>query len=120
MRILRDLKVRLPTICCTSMPALAGTAEQPVETVGPGTMLGIGLFLVVAALIVVSVACKLLVFLGLVPKSKAGPLHRTILWLANVVGEVRLTEGRRDRGGGRSASAGGGGSSGGGGALGDY
>ena len=92
-----------------------------METVGVGTMLGIGLFLLVAALIVVSFVCKLLVVFGLVPMKKTSRLRRTILWLTNVAGEVRVTRGRRDKGGGRASSAGGGGgSSGGGGASGDY
>lgn len=120
MPVARDVSIHLSTICCTGMPALAATAEQPVETVGVGTMFGIGLFLAVAALIVVSLACKILVVFGLVPRRKASRLRRTILWLANVVGEVRVTPGRRDKGGGRSSSASGGGSSGGGGASGDY
>lgn len=120
MHIARAVIVHLAATFGPVMPALARTAEQPVETVGFGTMLGIGLFLAVAALIVVSFACKLLVVFGLVPKRKANPLRRTILWLANVVGEVSVAPGRRDKGGGRSASAGGGGSSGGGGASGDY
>ena len=104
-----------------TLPALAQAAEQPMETVGIGTMLGIGLFLAVAALIVVSFVFKLFVVFGLVPKKKSSRLRRTILWLANVAGEVRVTQGRRDKGGDRSSSAGGGGgSSGGGGASGDY
>ena len=113
--------VRVAGVFVASVPAAAlvvslahaqQAAEQPVETVGTGTMLGIGLFLLVAALIVVSFACKLLVVFGLVPKKKSSRLRRTILWLANVAGDVRITRGRNDRGGGRSASSGGGGSSG--------
>lgn len=116
------LAASLQASVLTALPAHAQTAaEQPVETVGMGTMLGIGLFLLVAALIVVSFACKLLVVFGLVPKKKTSRLRRTILWLANAVGGVRMTPGKNGGGGGRSSSAGGGGgSSGGGGASGDY
>lgn len=121
MRIVRGAIAGLSTNCLSVLPALAQTSEQPVETVGIGTMLGIGLFLLVAALIVVSFVCKLLVVVGFVPKRKKSRLRRAILWLANVAGEVRVTLGKNDRGGGRSSSAsGGGGSSGGGGASGDY
>ncbi len=64
----------------------------------------------------------LLVVFGLVPKKKkTSRLRRTILWLANVAGDVRVTPGKDGGGSGRSSSAGGGGgSSGGGGASGDY
>ncbi len=103
-----------------TLPAIAQAEEQPMETVGIGTMLGIGLFLAVAALIVVSFVCKLLVVVGFIPKRKKSRLRRTILWLANVAGEVRTTPGKSGKGGGRASSAGGGGSSGGGGASGDY
>ena len=45
-------------------------ADAPVETVGPGTTIGIAFFLAVAVLIVVSFLFKLLVFAGLVPSNK--------------------------------------------------
>ncbi len=121
MRIARNAVAGLSATCLSALPALAGTAEAPMETVGLGTMLGIGLFMAVAALIVVSFVCKLLVVFGLVPKKKTSRLRRTILWLANVAGDVRVTPGKDGGGSGRSSSAGGGGgSSGGGGASGDY
>lgn len=122
MRVAVVFVASLSASVATALPAYAqAAAEEPVETVGLGTMLGIGLFLLVAAIIVVSFACKLLVVFGLVPKKKTSRLRRTILWLANVAGEVRVTPGRNDRGGGRSSSgSGGGGSSGGGGASGNY
>lgn len=74
-------------------------ADAPVETVGPGTTIGIAFFLAVAVLIVVSFLCKLLVFAGLVPSNKKSLLRRVILWVANVAGEVRVTKGRNDGGG---------------------
>lgn len=121
MRIARNAIAGLSATCLSALPALAETAEPPMETVGVGTMLGIGLFLAMAALIVVSFLCKLLVVFGLVPKKKTSRLRRTILWLANVAGEVRIAPGKNGGGSGRSSSAGGGGgSSGGGGASGDY
>jgi uncharacterized membrane protein YgcG len=118
------VRVAVAHIAATVLAASPGfaqtAAEQPVETAGLGTMLGIGLFLLVAALIVVSFACKLLVLFGLVPNKKTSRLRRTVLWLANVAGEVRVTPGRNDRGGRSSSGRGGSGSSGGAGASGDF
>jgi uncharacterized membrane protein YgcG len=96
--------------------------ENQVETVGLGTTIGMAVFLLIAALIVVSLFCKLLLIAGLVPGKRSSRVRRVIVWLANVVGEVRVVSDRRSgssRGKG-SSGGGGGGSSGGGGASGDY
>ena len=95
--------------------------ENQVETVGLGTTIGMAVFLLIAALIVVSLVCKLLLIAGLVPGKRSSRARRIIVWLANVAGEVRVVSDRRS-GSSRSkgSSGGGGGSSGGAGASGDY
>ena len=95
--------------------------ENQVETVTVGTTIGMALFLLIAALIVVSLLCKLLLIAGLVPRRRSNRLRRAIVWLANVVGEVRVMSDRRGgRSSGKGSFDGGGGSSGGGGASGNY
>ena len=101
-------------------PAFAQAPGAEIETVGLGTTLGILAFLAIAALVIVSTLCKVLVIAGLVPRRRKSRLRRTVIWLANVAGEVRTVSGRRgERNGGRS-SGGGGGSSGGAGASGEF
>jgi uncharacterized membrane protein YgcG len=99
-------------------PAFANAPGGETETIGLGTTLVIGAFLAIAVLVVASIVCKLLIVAGLVPERRNSPLGRSILWLASVVGQVRLVEGRRNqRSGGRPP---GGGSSGGAGASGEF
>lgn len=117
---MRDMRPGIGGAAAATVPAVAlAQTDAPVETVGIGTTIGIALFLAVAAMIVLSFLCKLLVVAGLVPKSKKSRLRRTIVWIANVAGEVRITSGRSDRRG-SGGSRGGGGSSGGAGSSGDY
>ena len=102
-------------------PAFAQAPGAEIETVGLGTTLGILAFLAIAALVIVSTLCKVLVIAGFVPRRRKSRLRRTIIWLANVAGEVRTVSGRRgERNGGRSSGSGGGGSSGGAGASGEF
>lgn len=98
-----------------------GVLEDQVETVGLGTTIGIGFFLLIAALIAVSFLCKLLLIAGLLPKKRSSRIRRTIVWLANVAGEVRVASGGQSgRPSGKGSATGGGGSSGGAGASGEY
>jgi hypothetical protein len=69
---------------------------------------------------VASIVCKLVIVAGLVPERRNSPLRRAIAWLASVVGQVRLVEGRRDQPSGGRPPRGGGGSSGGAGASGEF
>ena len=100
--------------------AFAQASGAEIETVGLGTTLGILAFLAIAALVIVSTLCKVLVIAGLVPRRRKSRLRRTIIWLANVAGEVRIVSGRRDEPSGGRSSGGGGGSSGGAGASGEF
>jgi uncharacterized membrane protein YgcG len=101
-------------------PAFASAPGGETETIGLGTTLAIGAFLAIAVLVVASIVCKLLIVAGLVPKRRNSPLGRAIVWLASVVGQVRLVEGRRDQRSGGRPPRGGGGSSGGAGASGEF
>ena len=94
-------------------------AGGEAETVGLFTTLAMGAFLALAALIVVSVICKVIVAAGLLPRRRGSRLRRTVIWLANVVGSVSVVKGRAGSSSGRSRS-GGGGSSGGAGASGEF
>jgi uncharacterized membrane protein YgcG len=96
---------------------LAEEALAP-QSVSTGDALVMALFLAVAALVVLSTVCKLLLAFGWVPSSRRSRLRRIIEFTARAVGGVRVTSG--DGRGGRSAPKGGGGSSGGGGASGDW
>ncbi len=100
--------------------AYASDLPPAPEEVGLGTLIGMAFFILVAALIIVSVLCKLIVAFGLVPRRPTARWHRVILWLANVVGEVRTVRGTGGGRQGRSSSRGGGGSSGGAGASGEF
>ena len=71
------------------------TAGNETETVGLLTTLGMGAFLALAVLIVVSLVCKLLVVTGLLPRRRDSRLGKAVVWLANVVGSVSLGNGRR-------------------------
>jgi len=101
--------------------AMSGTAgaqasEPPIEQMSLGTSLAILGFLLLAALIVISVLCQLLLAVGLVPKK--GKIRGVMLWLANVVSNVRTTSDRKDSSSGSAKS--GGGSFGGGGSTGNW
>ncbi|WP_296581184.1 hypothetical protein [Xanthobacter sp.] len=82
-----------------------------------GDALMMALFLAVAALVVLSMVCKLLLAFGWVPSPRSSRLRRMIEFTARAVGGVRVTSGGGR--GGRSTTKGGG-SSGGGGASGDW
>jgi uncharacterized membrane protein YgcG len=110
----------IPAVLPSAFAIAQETPPEP-ESVSLGTTVGIAFFLLVAALIVVSVLCKLVVAFGLVPRRPTARWHRVILWLANVVGEVRTVRGSGGRRQGSSSSSrGGGGSSGGAGASGEF
>jgi uncharacterized membrane protein YgcG len=93
-------------------------AASPVETVSVGQTLGMLLFLLVAALIVLSVAAKVLIAIGVVPMRPETRLHRIIHSLARVVGTIQTKKARK--GTSAAGSRGGGGSFGGGGASGEF
>lgn len=111
MRVLAAIVVTVQ-----AAPLAAQTAESPPEPVSLLTLLGMLFFLLLAALIVVSVLCQILVAAGLVPQK--GRLRRAMLWLANVVSGVRTTSERNSASSG--SGKGGGGSFGGGGASGNW
>jgi len=99
--------------------ALAQAEEAPpVETVSFGQTFGMLLFLLVAALIVLSLAAKILIVTGVVPMRPETTLHKIVHGLARVVGKVERNEVRRSTSAG--GSRGGGGSFGGGGASGEF
>ena len=93
-------------------------AALPVETVSFGQAVGMLLFLLVAALIVLSVVAKILIAMGVVPMRPETTLHKIVHGLACVVGKVERKEVRKSTsaGGGRGS----GGSFGGGGASGEF
>lgn len=90
------------------------------EQVSVGDALMMALFLAVAALVVLSTVCKLLLAFGWVPRSRRSRLRRGIEFTARVAGHVRVSSGSGSSRGGRVRPEGGGGSSGGAGASGDY
>ena len=75
------------------LPSVRQRARRRTETIGLGTTLAIGAFLAIAVLVVASIVCKLLIVAGLVPERRNSPLGRAIVWLASVVGQLRLGEG---------------------------
>lgn len=83
-------------------------------------MLVMALFVGIAALIVVSFICKLLLLIGWVPRERSSRLRRTIVFLADAASEIRVRRGDNKDRGSRPSVRGGGGSSGGGGASGDF
>jgi uncharacterized membrane protein YgcG len=87
-----------------------------MEQIPLGQSIVMLLFLAVAALIVISLVCKLLVATGLV-RDRSTWFGRVIYALASVVGTVRTTRGSRNQSAkgtrGGSGSFGGGGASGG-------
>jgi uncharacterized membrane protein YgcG len=93
-------------------------AALPAETVSVGQSLGMLLFLLVALLIVLSVAARILIATGVVPMRPETTLHRIVHGLARVVGKVERKEVRRSTSAG--GSRGSGGSFGGGGASGEF
>lgn len=96
--------------------AAAQSSEAPLEQVSLGASLVMLGFLLLAALIVISVLCQILIVIGLVPEK--GSVRRVMFWLAGVVSGVRLTRGTDS--GSRSTGKGGGGSYGGGGSSGNW
>ena len=94
--------MRVPFLACIFPPLAvsAALAQEPAaapEQVGVGATLVMAGFLFIAWLAVVSVLCKVLLATGLVPGDRKGRLHRTIVWLAGVVGSVRTVPNRRDQ-----------------------
>ena len=86
----------------TATAVLAQASSGEMEKVGLGATLVMAAFLLVAALVAVSMLCKMLVAAGFVPRNRKSRLRRTIIWFAGVVGQVRRVPGRRDRGRGPS------------------
>ena len=86
----------------TACAALAQAPAGETDEVGLGAALIMAAFLLIAWLAVVSVLCKVLLATGLVPGNPKSRLHRTIVWLAGVVGSVRTVPNRRDQRRGRS------------------
>jgi uncharacterized membrane protein YgcG len=111
--------LRLPALIpALLVPGAAfGQEATPVETVPVWQALVMLLFLLLAALIIVSVLPRLVIALGLVPMKPKTRFHRVMHWLARVVGKVERRESRRTT---ASSTRGGGGSFGGGGSSGHY
>lgn len=106
--------------CVTgALGATVGGPEEPVEEIGLVSALVMLGFLLIAALVVVSFLCKIVIALGFVPKSRASRLHRIIAFLAGATGDLRIVTSTRAPGGGSQTRRGGGGSAGGAGASGD-
>jgi uncharacterized membrane protein YgcG len=99
-----------------SSPAPAQTAEPPIEQISIGASLVMLGFLLLAAFIVLSFFCKLLVVFDLLPKK--GKLRDAVYWIAKAVSGARLTPGRDS--GPRGGSKGSGGNFGGGGSSGNW
>ncbi|MBS4084196.1 MAG: hypothetical protein KGZ73_11645 [Rhizobiales bacterium] len=97
-------------------PAAAQTAEPPIEQISLGASLVMLGFLLLAALIVISVLCQILIVIGLVPEK--GRIRSVMFWLSRVVSGVRVTRGTDS--GSRGTGKGGGGSYGGGGSSGNW
>jgi uncharacterized membrane protein YgcG len=112
--------LRLPALIPALLVSGAALAQEaaPVETVPVWQALVMLLFLLLAALIVVSVLSRLVIALGLVPMKPKTRFHRALHWLARVVGNIERKESRRRTA--SSTSRGGGGSFGGGGSSGHY
>ena len=99
--------------------ALAQPAEAPrVETVPVWQALVMLLFLLLAALIVLSVLARLAIAIGLVPMKPRTGVQLLVYRLARVVGNVERKPSRRSAA--SSTGQGGGGSFGGGGGSGDF
>jgi uncharacterized membrane protein YgcG len=88
-----------------------------MEQIPLGQSIVMLLFLAIAALIVISLVCKLLVAFGLV-RDRSTSFRRVVYALASVVGTVRTTRGSRNQS--AKGTRGGGGSFGGGGASGGW
>jgi len=86
-------------------PIAAQTNEAPVEQISIWTSIGILFFLLLAALIVVSILCQVLIAIGLVPKK--GKVRSVMFWLARVVSNVQTTSKRDSSSSGSSKSSGG-------------
>ncbi|MFG1348738.1 hypothetical protein [Xanthobacter autotrophicus] len=100
--------------------ATAGAAGSDVETVSLGAALVMLLFLVIAALVVVSVLAKLMLAFGFVPQSRTSRLRRVVGFLSRATGDIRITSGKRSETGRSPSVDRSGGSSGGAGASGEY
>jgi uncharacterized membrane protein YgcG len=96
-------------------PAFAQGSEQPLEQISLGASLVMLGFLLIAAFIVLSFFCKLLVVFDLLPKK--GNFRDAVYWIASAVSGTRLTS-KRD--GGSRSGKGGGGSFGGSGSSGNW
>lgn len=98
-------------------PLAAQTVEPPLEQISLWTSIGISFFLLLAALIVISIFCQILIVIGLVPAK--GKLRSVMFWLARVVSNVSTTS-KRDNGSSGGSGKGGGGSFGGSGSSGNW
>jgi uncharacterized membrane protein YgcG len=116
LRIL--LLVAILTSAKAGVALAQADAALPAETVSFGQTFGMLLFLLVGALIVLSVVAKILIVTGVVPMRPETTLHRIVHGLARVVGRIERKEIRRSTsaGGGRGS----GGSFGSGGASGEF
>jgi uncharacterized membrane protein YgcG len=111
---MRSLATVLAAMFAT--PLVAQTSEAPLEQISIWTSIGILFFLLLAALIVISILCQLLIVIGLVPGK--GKVRSVMFWLARVVSNVQTTS-KRDTSS-SSGGKGGGGSFGGGGSSGNW
>lgn len=100
----------------TPAVAVAQIGEPPLEQISLGASLVMLGFLLLAALIVISVLCQILIVIGLVPEK--GRIRSVMFWLSRVVSGVRVARGTDT--GSRSTGKGGGGSYGGGGSSGNW
>jgi len=109
-------RIVFAAIILLPLPATGQTTEPPIEQVSLGASLVMLGFLLLAALIVISVLCQILIVVGLVPEK--GAIRSVMFWLSRVVSGVRVTRGTDS--GSRSTGKGGGGSYGGGGSSGNW
>jgi len=109
-------KIAFAAFALLPLNATAQTAEQPLEQISIGASLVMLGFLLLAALIVISVLCQILIVAGLVPEK--GTIRNVMFWLSRVVSGVRVTQGKDS--GSRSTGKGAGGSYGGGGSSGNW
>lgn len=106
-------------LACMSATARAAAPDVPVEEVGLISALVMLGFLLLAALVVVSFVCKLIILSGALPRARSSRLRRVVTALAGVTGELRVVSSERAKGGGPRTPTGGG-SAGGAGASGDF
>lgn len=111
------MRVILPAAALMfSSSAYAQASEAPVEQVSIWQALGMLGFLLIAAFIVLSFFCTLLVVFDFLPKK--GKFRDAVYWIAKAVSGTRMVSGRES--GSRSSGKGGGGSFGGGGSSGNW